>query len=154
MSFTEYRGGGKSAADVESMESRWDCEWARSKRGVNVSDMVENENWTHIQRKILSGRVLEAGCGIAKWVAFLDVLGYETYGIDNSTVAIQQSLKIWPNLRLSQGDLRAIPFDNVFFEGIICFGAIEHDIKGPQAALLKCIGCCAREGRSTVLFHV
>ena len=97
--------------------------------------MTANENWPRIRQSIPVGRVLEAGCGIARWVAFLDSVGYETYGLDYSVAAIEKSLARWPNLRLSQGDLRAMPYDDGFFDGIVSFGAIEHDIKGPQAAL-------------------
>jgi SAM-dependent methyltransferase len=137
MPFAEYRGGGKAAANIQSMESRWDTEWNCKIEEVKLFKMEGNENWARIQTKLPFGRVLEAGCGIAKWVAFLEKLGYEAYGLDFSAVAIQKSLQIWPTLRLSQGDLRAMPYADGFFNGIISFGAIEHDINGPQAALTE-----------------
>ena len=135
MPVAEYRGGGRRGANVQSMESRWDSEWICLQRLEDISGLASNESWDSIRRNIPPGRVLEAGCGLAKWVAFLDSIGYEAYGLDYSDVAIQQSLAIWPNLRLLRGDLRKMPFDDSFFDGIISFGAIEHDIKGPQAAL-------------------
>ena len=120
------------------MESRWDAEWSDAQRAVSVADLAGHDNWRGASLAMQPpGRVLEAGCGLARWVAFLDSQGFEAYGIDYSTVAIERSLSLWPGLRLVQGDFRHLPFDDGFFDGIVSFGAIEHDINGPQAALTE-----------------
>lgn len=135
MPFAEYRGGGPLVANVQSMENRWDSEWTVSARGIDLSDMAANENWAHIRRHLPTGRVLEAGCGIARWVAFFQDNGYSAYGLDYSATAIEKSKALWPKLPLTQGDLRAMPYADSFFDGIVSLGAIEHDIQGPAAAL-------------------
>ncbi len=119
-----------------SMTNRWDAEWGGSE--VVSSELSTNENWPMIRRAIPeSGRVLEAGCGIAKWVAFLAQAGYEAHGLDYSKVAIERSLSLWPKLRLARGDLRAMPYEDNFFDAVVSFGALEHDINGPDAALVE-----------------
>jgi SAM-dependent methyltransferase len=136
MPFAEYRGGGKTVKSFGSMTSRWDAEWIGSE-DVS-SSLVSNENWLSIQRAIQKGgRVLEAGCGIAKWVAFLSKAGYEAHGLDYSKVAIERSLSLWPELRLARGDLRAMSYEDNFFDAVVSFGAVEHDINGPDAALAE-----------------
>ncbi|MGO8746100.1 MAG: methyltransferase domain-containing protein [Thermoguttaceae bacterium] len=118
------------------MGNRWDVEWRSSVSGR--LDLSSHESWPWVQRTIkVPARVLEAGCGIAHWVAFLDSQGYEAYGVDYSQVAIDTSLSVWPGLRLSVGDLRSLPYEAGFFDGIVSFGAIEHDVNGPDAALAE-----------------
>jgi SAM-dependent methyltransferase len=120
-----------------TMESRWESEWRLVDSAGDVAALATNENWLRIRSHMPSGRILEAGCGIAKWVAFLDRVGYETHGLDYSAIAIRKSLGLWPKLRLAQGDLRAMPYADAFFDGIVSFGAIEHDVNGPQDSLTE-----------------
>ncbi|MDD4004281.1 MAG: methyltransferase domain-containing protein [Elusimicrobiaceae bacterium] len=135
--FVEHRGGGKTSLKFESMASRWDSEWASS-QNHSLEKLAENISWSYIKKYIdTNGRILEAGCGLAKWVAFLEQNGYEAYGLDYSSVAIENSLKIWPQLRLTHGDLRTTPYESNFFSGIVSFGAIEHDINGPEKMLVE-----------------
>lgn len=136
MPFTEHRGGGKTNAYVEHMPEIWDREWMTGSDLPAVEVTEENENWLAMRNWLpKSGRVLEAGCGLARWVKFLSDHGYEAYGIDFSTVAIERSQKLWKGLNLFQGDLRQMPFEDGYFDAIVSFGAIEHDIGGPEAAL-------------------
>jgi SAM-dependent methyltransferase len=128
MVFVEHRGAGKSsAADVSRMEARWDSEWQGAGQGMVMSP-AQSENWPRIQSLFPSAaRILEAGCGYARWVKFLAKEGHDAYGVD------------WPELagKVLQADLRRLPFADGFFDGIVSFGAIEHDIDGPDAALAE-----------------
>lgn len=136
MAFAEYRGAGKNGASFLSMQDRWDAEW--SGVGPAEADLARHENWNAIQRLMpVGGRLLEAGCGLAKWVAFLDAQGFEAHGLDYSPVAIRQSLSRWPGLRLACGDLRAMPYAECTFDGIVSFGAVEHDPEGPGRSLAE-----------------
>ena len=138
VAFVEHRGSGKTHISTETMESRWDAEWASSGGSSDVPDLGGRENWHWLSTVIVPpARVLEAGCGYAEWVAFLDGRGYEAHGIDYSSMAIKKSLASWPTLRLVQGDLRAMPYEDGFFDGIVSFGAIEHDINGPAEAIVE-----------------
>jgi SAM-dependent methyltransferase len=139
MVFVEHRGAGKgSSADVSRMEARWDLEWQDAGAADAVASLAQSENWERIHSLFPSGsRILEAGCGYARWVRFLANEGHDAYGVDFSPVAIRVSLRDWPSLigKVLQADLRRLPFADGFFDGIVSFGAIEHDIDGPDAAL-------------------
>jgi ubiquinone/menaquinone biosynthesis C-methylase UbiE len=50
---------------------------------------------------------------------------------------VERSLAAWPDLRVTVGDLRHLPYEDAFFDGIVSFGAIEHDVNGPEAALAE-----------------
>lgn len=137
MPFMEYRGSGRhQGADLSRMEKIWDLEWEKSRPNPDVSVLASSENWPLLQRCIPRGsRVLEAGCGPARWVRFLDEHGYGAYGVDFSSTALSASLATWPGLRLVRGDLRGLPFAEATFDAVVSFGAVEHDIHGPEAAL-------------------
>lgn len=147
MPFTEYRGSGKSDHDITRMPVVWDKEWSGIVKAPRISE--SSEHWPHIRQLMKpGGRLLEAGCGLAKWVQFLDDHGFDAYGLDFSPVAIERSFQFWPGLkdRLFQGDLRKTPFEAGFFDGIVSFGAIEHDPDGPDKALKEMLRILAPGG--------
>jgi SAM-dependent methyltransferase len=145
MVFKEHLGSGRDAGrDVRTMESRWDTHWLREDVLLEVQ---QSKNWQWIKKYIFPpGRILEAGCGLAKWVKFFEEQGFEAYGLDFSKVAIEASLSKWPGLRLVCGDLRKMPYEDGFFKAIVSFGAIEHDEQGPEAALHEIYRVLARNG--------
>jgi len=138
MPFTEYLGSGRQKRSLGSMESRWDSEWEHG-RGESPERLKRHETWdlisTYLHRP--PGRMLEAGCGLSQWVNLFKSEGYDAYGIDYSAEAIENSLKIWPDLNLTRGDMRDMPYENDFFDGIVSLGAIEHDEDGPETMLAE-----------------
>jgi SAM-dependent methyltransferase len=136
MVFIEHRGSGKAGADIGSMEARWDAEWCGANGPSPSADQSAGDRWPLIRAAMApGGRVLEGGCGLGQWVRFLGDQGYEAYGVDYSLVAIQEGLRRWPDMKLVRADMRRMPFEDGFFDGIVSFGAIEHDIDGPDAVL-------------------
>jgi SAM-dependent methyltransferase len=137
MAFAEYRGGGKIGRDIGNMAHIWDAEWDHSTTGTTVEYLADSEHWPLIQQHLPPPRrVLEAGCGLGRWVRFLDRHGYEAHGVDFSAAGIAGACRRWPGLRVLVGDLRCMPYQGGFFDAIVSFGAIEHDADGP-AAILK-----------------
>jgi SAM-dependent methyltransferase len=133
MPFMEHRGSGKSKHNINDMTAIWDQEWNASAAKPITQD---HKAWLQMRDYLpKTGRILEAGCGVATWVKFLKDRGYEAHGIDFSPVAIQKSLDMWPELKLVWGDLREMPYDTGYFQAIVSFGAIEHDPSGPTEAL-------------------
>jgi len=136
MAFKEHRGGGREHRPVSTMESRWDSAWVQSRNEIQISQLASDENWAWMSNFLKKqSRILEAGCGLAIWVKFLQEQGYDVWGVDYSMEAIERSKVVWPDLKLQKGDIRALPFENNFFDGIVSIGAIEHDINGPETSL-------------------
>ena len=136
MVFVEHRGSGKTAGDVSTMEARWNIEWQGQASPYLEADQSGTDRWPLIQAAMSpGGRILEGGCGYGQWVRFLTDKGYDAYGLDYSKVGLKEGLRRWPELKLVWGDLRHMPFEDAFFDGVVSFGAIEHDIDGPDAAL-------------------
>jgi ubiquinone/menaquinone biosynthesis C-methylase UbiE len=76
--------------------------------------------------------VLECGAGTGKFSAYLASLGINSYAMDIETAMIEQakelSDKVSPNnpVKVLQGDIRNIPFDNKFFSVTHSSGVLEH----------------------------
>jgi SAM-dependent methyltransferase len=137
MPFVRHRGTGKTSRTTtfNSMAERWDSTWVEEET-KEERDLSTTDHWKWLKMYLpLPGRILEAGCGPGEWVHSLNKLGYDAYGMDFAKETVERAHRRWPHLHLTIGDLRAMPFDDEFFDGIISFGAIEHDEGGPEAAL-------------------
>lgn len=116
------------------MDSAWNAHWD-GRKGLK-EDLSDEALWPTI-RDVLNvpGRLLEAGCGTGQWVQFLGKLGHDVVGVDYAPSGLEVGRAHNPNLNLMQADCRSLPFDNESFDYIVSFGAVEHDINGPEEAL-------------------
>jgi SAM-dependent methyltransferase len=81
------------------------------------------------------GRIVDAGCGLAKWVIYLQGRGYDIIGIDNNEKAIAKLKEFDPSLRVEFGDILDIHYPDGCFDAYITMGVIEHFEEGPSAVL-------------------
>ncbi|MDP9192142.1 MAG: methyltransferase domain-containing protein [Acidobacteriota bacterium] len=89
-----------------------------------------------IRRHLPAGsKIIDAGCGFGDWVTFLNGLGYRAVGVDYSDELIQRLREAYPEGEWVQTDIRAMPYPEAAFDGIISWGVVEHDEAGPGAAL-------------------
>jgi SAM-dependent methyltransferase len=112
----------------------WEDHWEG--RNDLRHDLYNEPSWATIEA-ILSqpGNLLEAGCALGHWVRFLNNLGHRAIGIDFAFKALKAGKTVDKDLLLVCGDLRSLPFHDESFDYIVSFGAVEHDINGPHAAL-------------------
>lgn len=81
------------------------------------------------------GRILEAGCGLGRWLIYLRTLGYAMYGMDISDESVKAIHGYEKSIPLCQGDVEIMPFADECFDAIISLGVMEHFEAGPQKAL-------------------
>ena len=81
------------------------------------------------------GRVIDGGCGFAKWVIYLKRLGYDIVGIDNNEIAIAKLKDYDSSLQVELGDILNIHYPDNSFDAYISMGVIEHFEDGPLPAL-------------------
>jgi SAM-dependent methyltransferase len=81
------------------------------------------------------GRILDAGCGLGRWLIYLCRLGYPVEGIDISADALQVIHKYDESIPLWRGDVESTSFADECFEAILSFGVMEHSEAGPEKAL-------------------
>lgn len=82
-----------------------------------------------------SSKILEAGAGSGKWLAFLSKFDCEMVGIELNQYSVKQFNESHPNIQYDVGDVRALPYDNKYFDAILSLGVLEHFVDGPELAL-------------------
>lgn len=137
--YTEYRKlNSDSSKSSASSQDMWDrnfqvrakMEW---KRNITFSIDKKFRLIRHyIQEK---GRVLDAGCGLGHWVAFLNARGWQAEGSDYSPNLVKRVSQAYPYYSFHVGDIRAIPLRDNSFNGVISWGVIEHAQEEPLSAL-------------------
>ena len=85
--------------------------------------------------------VLEAGCGLGRYVFYLNRLGVDTLGLDFSKKTVS-FLNKWKDKnkfksKIIEGDVCNLPFENNSLSGYLSFGVIEHFHEGPQKPLAE-----------------
>lgn len=79
--------------------------------------------------------VLEAGCGPAHVVYYLEQRGFDVIGLDYAPEALGYTLERFPDLKLHMGDVHNLPYPDDTFSGYLSFGVVEHFEHGPEPAL-------------------
>ncbi len=77
-----------------------------------------------------SGKIVEAGCGLGRFVKYLSDKGYDIEGIEYSEETVRNVKKIAPELNIIQGDIINMPYRTESVDGIVSLGVIEHFISG------------------------
>lgn len=76
--------------------------------------------------------VVEAGCGIGAWVAYLSRLGVRrVIGIDNYGPALSKLKLYEPKSLLIEADVRSLPLKDASVDVCISLGVVEHFYDGP-----------------------
>ena len=87
-------------------------------------------------------KILDLGCGTGKHSLFLAEEGFQVYATDLSGTGIKiarkkaKSLGI-NNIHFKQHDMREIPFDDGFFDAVVCIWTIYH---GTLTDIKKTVG--------------
>jgi len=77
------------------------------------------------------GRILEAGCGLGKYVIYYRRKGYDIEGVDFSAKAINSILAFDSSVPVRVADVTNLPFPDAYFKCYYSGGVIEHFENGP-----------------------
>ncbi len=77
-----------------------------------------------------SEKIVEAGCGLGRFVKYLSDKGYNIEGIEYSEETVRKVREIAPELNIIQGDIINMPYRTNSIDGIISLGVIEHFVPG------------------------
>lgn len=105
--------------------------------GETVSENIELCKYQTIEplfRKYLPahGRILEAGCGLGRWVFYLRRLGYDVVGIDLSDVAIKLAKSFDAAAPVAVDNVLHTSYADKSFDAVISLGVAEHFDEGPR----------------------
>lgn len=79
--------------------------------------------------------VLDAGCGLARWVIYLRQRGYRVCGVDKAREPLVDAMRFAAATPVFVGDTLSLPVRDEALGGIISLGVIEHVPSGPVPAL-------------------
>jgi len=80
-------------------------------------------------------RLVDAGCGIAKWPSALRRHGHRAVGLDLSRAALRMARERDPDVPLVVGDSRCMPVRSGVLDAVLSEGVVEHEEEGPIASL-------------------
>jgi ubiquinone/menaquinone biosynthesis C-methylase UbiE len=128
--------------DLGQQSSTWNDSWKETNplSEIRMWDYYGGRQWIskYVPRY---GKVIEAGCGLGRYVFYLKKLGVDIEGIDFSEKAIEKlnatKTDIDPSVKFVQGDVTALPYEDNSLSGYISLGVVEHFIEGPQKAIAE-----------------
>ena len=83
------------------------------------------------------GKILEAGCGMGRFVHYLSERGFNVVGVELGQEVVSALQRVAPELNVICGNVTKLPFGDNTIAGIISIGLVEHFIDGPRAPLAE-----------------
>lgn len=111
----------------------WDRKWQTQDWKKEITHSRNNIYWAHILKKYLpdkNSRILEGGCGTGHIVDAMDYWGYQAIGVDFASETVAKIKEAMPNLDVRCGDVRALDFEDDYFDSYWSAGIIEHFWEG------------------------
>jgi SAM-dependent methyltransferase len=103
---------------------------------LKVASLRLDPRWSAFRERVPRGAtVLDAGCGMGQWAAFLSRRGYRTIGVDFSIEMITALKQRYPKLEWRFGWVQRLPVADHSVDALISWGVIEHDERGPGKSL-------------------
>ena len=124
--------------DQTRTTSAYSLQWNRFKIVRPDEDRATFRNRTGLTEAELNGAlVLDAGCGMGRYLRVASQLGARSVGIDLSwsVLAAKETTAAHPPLGLIRGDLLRLPFAAESFDQIYSLGVLDHT-PDPRAAFL------------------
>lgn len=117
----------------------WDSLWNVKNFKKTVMNGIKNRLITKTTLKFIlpdkSKKILEGGCGNGQFVYTFNKLGYNSYGIDYAPKTISKIKTVFPDLKVSVGDVRKLDFPDNYFDGYWSIGVIEHFFEGYESII-------------------
>ncbi len=116
------------------------AEWSASYDGPNPLITTETAVAQPVLRRLAADadKALDAACGTGRHAAFLDLLGCEVVGLDQSPEMLGVARAKLPDVRLELGSLEHMPFDDDEFDLAVVSLALCH-LREPAAALTELV---------------
>lgn len=125
----------------------WDKNWSKCSLEAAI-----NEVETNFMKPIFSkyfpaqGKILEAGCGLGKYVIYYRKKGYQIEGVDFAKEAINRIKAYDPDFPVRVEDLRNLSYPDEYFQLYYSGGVLEHFEDGPRIVLGEAYRILKKDG--------
>jgi ubiquinone/menaquinone biosynthesis C-methylase UbiE len=121
-------------------ESVWSNEWEQltPESKIRMRDFYGLRQWIS-KFTPRYGKVIEAGCGLGRYVIYFSEMGIDIEGVDFSQSTIDY-LNEWKKKKnydvlFKKGNIMNLDYEDNSLSGYISLGVVEHFIEGPKKAL-------------------
>lgn len=114
---------------------------------MDAADRRSIEAW----RDATPGRLLDAGCGPGHWTQFLHDGDRDAVGADLSSQLLAAARTRFPDPWFEQADLRALPFEDASFDGILAWYSLIHTPPAELPEILAELARVLRPGGSVLI---
>lgn len=127
--------------NIYSPKQQWERMWKDRtfEREVQWCEYRElRKHLIEVLGKMKDPFVVEAGCGMGAWVAYLSNHGIRNVvGLDNYAPALAELKRQVPDSHVIEGDVRELPFQDDSIDACISLGVVEHFPEGPSSLILE-----------------
>jgi len=94
-------------------------------------------------------KILDAGSGEGYFLSLIN--SSKKFGVELSKKRISQALKLYPDLKIKIADVKELPYEDDFFDVIVCSEVLEH-VSGYQQAIKEFKRCIKPDGHIILSF--
>lgn len=136
----------KQIDEAAFVEQYWTDQWDVRDIPPDSNGVVRSEEYRimrpYLDRLAPGSRILDGGCGLGEWTAFLSGRGFSVTGVDISAHTVRRLNQRYPTLDFRCADVRATGFEPASFDLYFSWGTFEHYEAG--------LGGCMSEARRIV----
>jgi SAM-dependent methyltransferase len=126
-------------------------QWKQEDFGMLVESCERGEDTPYIQKYLpKDGVVVEAGCGLGRFVKYFADRGYDIHGLELGGEAVHAIHEVCPELKVVQGDVARLPYAAESVACMISLGVIEHFTEGCETPLAEMYRVLRRGGTAIV----
>lgn len=113
--------------------------WKKEDFGYLLKSWDKDEATPYILKYLpKSGKIIEAGCGMGRFVKYLSDRGYDNIiGIEYNGETVHYIKEIAPELNIIQGDVLNMPYRTRSIGGIFHWGLLSISLLRDAISLLK-----------------
>lgn len=128
--------------EATHVAAHWTEVWRRMGGPTGATSRVPRQEEFRLMQPYLAhlpkgARLLDGGCGLGEWAAYLTELGYLTVGIDISAETVGQLRTVFPKIEFKVADIRATGFPDETFDGYFSWGTFEHFEDGLDSCIVE-----------------
>jgi SAM-dependent methyltransferase len=114
----------------DEMREMWEARWAEQPLDERYyANILHWSAYPRLFHRYLSGWpgfVLEAGCGLGRYVRYFHQQGWPAVGLDYTISSLARVHDFDDTLQLTGGDVRRLPFASETFAAYVSLGVVEH----------------------------